>query len=91
MNGFLPVTKEEMIALGWDSPDFVYVSGDAYVDHPSFGAAIITRVLASQDFGCVCCRSLIGKTHAILCVSAGRSMAFCSHPAILILWLLITP
>ena len=37
MNGFLPVTKEEMIALGWDSPDFVYVSGDAYVDHPSFG------------------------------------------------------
>lgn len=50
MNGFLPVTKEEMIALGWDSPDFVYVSGDAYVDHPSFGAAIITRVLASQGF-----------------------------------------
>ena len=50
MNGFLPVTKEEMIALGWESPDFVYVSGDAYVDHPSFGAAIITRVLASQGF-----------------------------------------
>ena len=42
MNGFLPVTKEEMIALGWDSPDFVYVSGDAYVDHPSFGATAYT-------------------------------------------------
>lgn len=91
MNGFLPVTKEEMIALGWDSPDFVYVSGDAYVDHPSFGAAIITRVLASQGFRVCMLSQPNWKTHAILCVSAGRSMAFCSLPAILILWLLITP
>ncbi len=50
MNGFLPVTKEEMTARGWDCPDFVYVSGDAYVDHPSFGASIITRVLESKGF-----------------------------------------
>ncbi len=42
---FLPVTKEEMISRGWTQPDFVYVSGDAYVDHPSFGPAIITRTL----------------------------------------------
>lgn len=47
---FLPVTKEETDALGWDSPDFVYVSGDAYVDHPSFGATIIARVLESKGF-----------------------------------------
>ncbi len=47
---FLPVTKEEMTALGWDRPDFVFVSGDAYVDHPSFGHAIISRVLEKQGF-----------------------------------------
>ncbi len=50
MNGFLPVTKEEMTARGWDCADFVYVSGDAYVDHPSFGASIITRVLEDAGF-----------------------------------------
>ncbi len=50
--GFLPVTREEVTALGRDVPDFVYVCGDAYVDHPSFGAAIITRVL--EDAGFVC-------------------------------------
>ena len=38
---FLPVTYGEMIERGWERPDFVYVCGDAYVDHPSFGAAII--------------------------------------------------
>ncbi|MGL4372662.1 MAG: YgiQ family radical SAM protein, partial [Turicibacter sp.] len=50
MSEFLPVTKEEMLARGWDQPDFVYISGDAYVDHPSFGAAIITRTLESQGY-----------------------------------------
>ncbi|MBQ7838348.1 MAG: YgiQ family radical SAM protein [Clostridia bacterium] len=50
MNGFLPVTKEEMTARGWEQADFVYVSGDAYVDHPSFGASIITRVLEKEGF-----------------------------------------
>ena len=50
MNGFLPVTSEEMLARGWRQADFVYVSGDAYVDHPSFGAAIITRVLEAAGF-----------------------------------------
>lgn len=47
---FLPVTREEMTALGWESPDFVYVTGDAYVDHPSFGVAIITRVLENCGY-----------------------------------------
>lgn len=50
MNGFLPVTKEEMLDRGWTQADFVYVCGDAYVDHPSFGAAIITRVLENAGF-----------------------------------------
>lgn len=47
---FLPVTMEEMRARGWDQPDFVYVSGDAYVDHPSFGHAIICRVLEHAGY-----------------------------------------
>ena len=47
---FLPVTKDDMLARGWDEVDFVYVCGDAYVDHPSFGAAIITRVLENNGF-----------------------------------------
>lgn len=50
MNGFLPVTKEEMTTREWEQADFVYVSGDAYVDHPSFGASIITRVLEKEGF-----------------------------------------
>ncbi len=49
-NRFLPITYDEMNELGWDRPDFVYVCGDAYVDHPSFGAAIITRVLEAAGF-----------------------------------------
>ncbi len=47
---FLPITRQEMIERGWDAVDFVYVSGDAYVDHPSFGAAIITRVLEANGY-----------------------------------------
>lgn len=47
---FLPVNKQEMQERGWDELDFVYISGDAYVDHPSFGHAIITRVLESEGY-----------------------------------------
>ncbi len=47
---FLPTTREEMDALGWDSCDIIIISGDAYVDHPSFGMAVIGRVLEAQGF-----------------------------------------
>lgn len=47
---FLPTTYKEMKSRGWEQPDFVYVCGDAYVDHPSFGAAIITRMLESKGY-----------------------------------------
>lgn len=47
---FLPVTIEDMKKRGWEQPDFIYVCGDAYVDHPSFGAAIITRMLESKGY-----------------------------------------
>ena len=50
MSEFLPINREEMEARGWQQPDFVYICGDAYVDHPSFGAAIICRTLESH--GC---------------------------------------
>lgn len=49
-NGFLPINREEMRQRGWDSVDFVYVIGDAYVDHPSFGHAIISRVLEAHGY-----------------------------------------
>src|SRR5215831_10441070 len=47
---FLPMSAEEMEALGWDSCDIIVVTGDAYVDHPSFGMAIVGRVLEAQGF-----------------------------------------
>lgn len=50
MSGFLPVTKKEMTERGLIQPDFVYVTGDAYVDHPSFGAAVISRLLERDGY-----------------------------------------
>ena len=47
---FLPINRKEMDALQWDAPDFVYVIGEAYVDHPSFGHAIISRVLEQEGY-----------------------------------------
>ena len=50
MSNFLPITTEEAKQRGWDSVDFVYVTGDAYVDHPSFGVSIISRVLEAKGY-----------------------------------------
>lgn len=50
MQNFLPVNNKEMKERGWDQVDFVYVTGDAYVDHSSFGAAIISRLLESRGY-----------------------------------------
>ena len=47
---FLPITREEMLSRGWESADIVIVTGDAYVDHPSFGTAIISRVLEHHGY-----------------------------------------
>ena len=49
-NGFLPINRTEMLERGWNEVDFVYVTGDAYVDHPSFGHAIISRVLEAHGY-----------------------------------------
>ncbi len=47
---FLPVNRQDMLSRGWDSIDFLFVTGDAYVDHPSFAAAVLSRVLESEGF-----------------------------------------
>lgn len=49
-NEFLPISRQDMLARGWQQVDYVLVTGDAYVDHPSFGAAIIGRVLEAEGF-----------------------------------------
>lgn len=50
MNDFLPVSRDDMAKRGWDECDFIYIVGDAYVDHPSFGHAIISRVLEAHGY-----------------------------------------
>ncbi|MDY5540272.1 MAG: YgiQ family radical SAM protein, partial [Lachnospiraceae bacterium] len=55
-NGFLPMKKEELAERGIDRPDFVYISGDAYVDHPSFAHALLCRLLEARGYsvGLIC-------------------------------------
>ena len=50
MNSFLPISKQDMLSRGWYYCDFLLVTGDAYVDHPSFGTAIISRVLEDAGY-----------------------------------------
>ena len=71
---FLPMNIKEVKARGWDEVDFVYVMGDSYVDHPSFGAAIITRL---QSF-----LSLIGKMMPTFYSLANRGSDFLLRQAI---------
>ena len=54
---FLPINRSDMARRGWEQPDFVYICGDAYVDHPSFGAAIISRILEAHGYRvCMLCQ-----------------------------------
>lgn len=79
---FLPMTRAEMDQLGWDSCDIIVVCGDAYVDHPSFGMAVIGRFLESQGFrvGLICqpdwksadAFKALGKPNLFFGVSAGN-------------------
>ena len=50
MREFLPVSRQEMRQRGWDGYDFLVVTADAYVDHPSFGTTIIARVLEAEGY-----------------------------------------
>lgn len=50
MHDFLPISREDMARRGWEQCDFVYIIGDSYIDHPSFGPAIISRLLESEGY-----------------------------------------
>ena len=87
--GFLPVTKEEMLEKGLSQMDFVYVCGDAYVDHSSFGMSIITRVLESFGYsvGIICqpdwnnpeSINVFGEPRLGFMVSAGNMDSMVNH------------
>lgn len=86
---FLPVNRHEMLERGWDQVDFVYVCGDAYVDHPSFGAAIITRLLeahgyrvgfiAQPDWHNPASMTVFGEPRLGFLVSAGNMDSMVNH------------
>ena len=86
---FLPTTEQEMHERGWDAVDFVYVCGDAYVDHPSFGHAIITRLLeahgyrvgmiAQPDWHDPKSMSVFGEPRLAFLVSAGNMDSMVNH------------
>ena len=86
---FLPVSRADMDARGWDQCDFVYVCGDAYVDHPSFGMAIITRMLEAHGYrvGVICqpdwtdpaSISALGEPRLGFLVSAGNMDSMVNH------------
>lgn len=89
MSGFLPVSREEMLERGWRQCDFVYVCGDAYVDHPSFGMAIITRLLeahgykvgiiAQPDWKDENSIQVFGEPHLAFLVSSGNMDSMVNH------------
>lgn len=86
---FLPVSKEDMEARGWDQCDFVFVCGDAYVDHSSFGMAIITRLLEANGYkvGIICqpdwrnpaSIDVLGRPRLAFLVSAGNMDSMVCH------------
>ncbi len=86
---FLPTSRAEMDVLGWDVPDVVFVSGDAYVDHPSFAAAILGRclqargyrvaILAQPDWRSVDAFRSLGKPRLFFAVSAGNMDSMVNH------------
>ena len=86
---FLPVSRADMEARGWDQCDFVYVCGDAYVDHPSFGMAIISRVLEQAGYrvGIICqpdwtdpaSISALGEPRLGFLISAGNMDSMVNH------------
>lgn len=87
--GFLPICKEDMYERGWEQVDFVYVSGDAYVDHPSFGPAIITRtleahgyrvgIISQPDWKCEESITEFGEPRLGFLVSAGNMDSMVNH------------
>ena len=86
---FLPVSQSDMHARGWEDYDFLVITGDAYVDHPSFGAAIITRLLedagykvafiAQPDWNDESSIAVCGEPRLAFIVSAGNMDSMVNH------------
>ena len=85
-NDFLPISKEDMKARGWDFVDFTYVIGDAYVDHYSFGPAVISRILEKNGYRVGIISSLTGRKKKALTFLADLASAFSYQPAIWTQW-----
>ncbi|MBQ3054543.1 MAG: YgiQ family radical SAM protein [Oscillospiraceae bacterium] len=89
MSGFLPISRAEMAARGWEEYDFLCITGDAYVDHPSFGFAIITRtleaagyrvgILAQPNFREVSAFQALGKPKYGIFITAGNIDSMVAH------------
>ena len=89
MREFLPISRDDMKKRGWDELDFVYVIGDAYVDHPSFGPAIISRVLEAHGYkvGIIAqpdwknkeSITILGEPRLAFLVSAGNMDSMVNH------------
>ena len=69
---FLPTTRAEMDAIGWDTLDILLVMGDAYVDHPSFGAAVIGRILEAEGLRVAIIPNPTGATTCAISASSAR-------------------
>lgn len=89
MSEFLPITPEEIAGRGWEQLDFLFISGDAYVDHPSFGPAVICRVLESKGYKvALICQpdwkksqsiGLLGKPRLAVLISGGNLDSMLCH------------
>lgn len=89
MVDFLPVCRADMEKRGWEQVDFVYITGDAYVDHPSFGAAIITRVLEAKGYRVAVISqpdwrrdadfTIYGKPRLGFCITSGNIDSMVAH------------
>lgn len=89
MHDYLPISRADMSIRGWNQCDFIYVTGDAYVDHPSFGAAIISRLLeahgykvgiiAQPDWKDAKSIAVLGRPRLGFLVSAGNMDSMVNH------------
>ena len=91
MKEFLPISQEDINARGWEQIDFLFISGDAYVDHPSFGPAVICRVLEAQGYKvALLCQpdwrklknfEVLGKPRLAVLISGGNLDSMLCHTA----------
>ena len=95
-NGFLPVSRQDMIDREIDQFDFVYIIGDAYVDHPSFGHAVISRVLEAHGYrvGIISqpdwkdenSITILGKPRLAFLISGGNMDSMVNHYFVFNIW-----